>query len=88
MDQASGADGVKVATAPLAATVPATGTAPGPASVKVAVVTVAWSSASSKVPLTVPVTLTPVALFAGTVETSAGGETSGPSELAKTASTQ
>jgi len=54
-------------------TVPATGVAPGPVTVKVVPVMVAGFMASLKVAETSVLTATEVARFAGTVDTTAGG---------------
>ena len=72
---ASVAPGVKVATAPAQLTVPATGVAPGPVTVKVVAgdASVAQVIASLKVALNTWLTRTPVAAFTGVVETTAGG---------------
>jgi hypothetical protein len=68
---ASGAEGVNVAMAPLTPTVPET-----PLTVKLAGVTEAGATASLKVALTEPFTATPVALPGGLVEVTAGGAVS------------
>ena len=70
----SGAPGVNVATLPEQATVPATGVAPGPVSVKVVAgdASVAHFIASSKVALRIWLRGTPVAPLTGIVETTAG----------------
>jgi hypothetical protein len=70
----SGAPGVKVAMLPEQATVPATGVAPGPVSVKVVAgdASVAHFIVSLKVALRTWVRGTPVAPLTGIVDTTAG----------------
>src|ERR1700726_1252758 len=65
--------GVKIAVLPAYETVPATGVAPGPVTVKVAPLIVAAFMASLNVAEIVVFTATPVAPLAGTVETTVGG---------------
>ena len=65
--------GVNVAVLPVYVTAPATGVAPGPVTVKVVPVMVAGFMGPLKVAETSVVTATPVAPFAGTVETTVGG---------------
>jgi hypothetical protein len=67
------ADGVNVAVLPASVTVPATGVAPGPVTVKVVPLMVAAFIASLNVAEMVVFTATAVAPFVGTVETTVGG---------------
>jgi hypothetical protein len=67
--------GVKVATLPEQVTVPATGVVPGPVTVKVVAgdASVEHFIASLNLAVSTCVRLTPVAVFLGTVNTTAGG---------------
>src|SRR5512146_2445034 len=76
---ARGADGVKVAVAPLTETVPVT----PPLTVNDAAVTLAGATASLNVAVIAEPTATPVALFAGLVELTVGGVVSAAAAVVK-----